>query len=76
MAKLPSIAGKDVVAAFSRLGFYEIRVESSHHVLKKPGHRYALSVPVHQNKPVKKGTLRSLIRDAGVTVEEFLAVLS
>jgi predicted RNA binding protein YcfA (HicA-like mRNA interferase family) len=75
MPELPSIAGKDVVAAFSRLGFDEVRIESSHHILRKPGHRYVLSVPVHQDKPVKRGTLRSLIRDAGITGEEFLAVL-
>ncbi|HDY74100.1 MAG TPA: type II toxin-antitoxin system HicA family toxin, partial [Euryarchaeota archaeon] len=34
-----------------------------------------LSVPVHKSKPVKRGTLRDLIKDAGLTVEEFLKLI-
>jgi predicted RNA binding protein YcfA (HicA-like mRNA interferase family) len=49
---------------------------SSHHVLKKPGHKYLLSVPVHGGKPVAPGILRHLIQAAGITVEAFTALLS
>lgn len=72
MASLPNISGEEALKAFQRLGFVEVRVKSSHHILKKPGHRYHLSVPVHKGKPIPKGTLRSLIDDAGITVEEFV----
>lgn len=75
MAKLPSISGNEVTAAFSQLGFEEVRVESSHHVLKKKGHRFLLSVPVHGKEPVAKGTLRALIRGAGITPDQFVALL-
>lgn len=74
MPKLPSLTGRDVIVAFERLGFLLDRIEGSHHVLKKPGHRYLLSVPVHSGRAVKRGTLRRL-RDAGTTEEQFAALL-
>jgi len=40
--------------------------------MKKPGHRFVLSVPVHGNTQLKKGLLRALIKAAGKTVEQFL----
>jgi predicted RNA binding protein YcfA (HicA-like mRNA interferase family) len=75
MAKLPAITGEEVIAAFAKIGFVLARINGSHHILKKPGHRFVLAVPVHGNDPVAKGTLRSLIRDSGVSVEEFTALL-
>jgi predicted RNA binding protein YcfA (HicA-like mRNA interferase family) len=72
MAKLPSLSGQEVIAAFSKFGFEEVRVHSSHHILKKPGHPFVVSVPVHEGRPVAKGTLRALIRGAGVSVNEFI----
>jgi predicted RNA binding protein YcfA (HicA-like mRNA interferase family) len=71
MSSLPSVSGRDAIRAFERLGFVVDRVTGSHHILKKSGHPAALSVPVHGNKSLKRGTLRALIADAGVTVEEF-----
>ena len=64
-----------MVNAFKQIGFKLDRVAGSHHILKKAGHRQNLSVPVHGNKPVRKGTLRSLIADAGITEDEFLELL-
>jgi predicted RNA binding protein YcfA (HicA-like mRNA interferase family) len=43
--------------------------------LKREGHPYVLAVPVHGSKPIRPGTLRSLIRDAGITVERFIELL-
>jgi predicted RNA binding protein YcfA (HicA-like mRNA interferase family) len=75
MAKLPNVSGNKAIKAFARLGFRLDRVNGSHHVLKKEGHPYHLSVPVHGNKAIRKGTLRALILDAGVSVEQFVANL-
>jgi predicted RNA binding protein YcfA (HicA-like mRNA interferase family) len=75
MPRLPSITGQDAIDAFSKLGFEVARIEGSHHILKKPGVRYNLSVPVHGQKNIKPGTLRTLIRLAGVTVDDFCKVL-
>lgn len=75
MSKLPRITGQDALKAFRRLGFGVDRVRGSHHILKKPGHQYHLSLPVHRGRTVTPGTLKSLIEAAGVSVEEFLAQL-
>lgn len=75
MSRLPAVTGKQVVKAFEKLGFELDRTCGSHHVLVKPGHLYHISVPVHGNAPLKRGLLRKLIRDAGLTVEEFRQVL-
>jgi predicted RNA binding protein YcfA (HicA-like mRNA interferase family) len=75
MPELPAVTGLEAIWAFARIGFEEVHVKGSHHVLKKANHPYRLSIPVHANKPLKKGTLRSLIRAAGISVEEFVSLL-
>jgi predicted RNA binding protein YcfA (HicA-like mRNA interferase family) len=71
---LPRISGRDVVAAFRRLGYEVDRQKGSHIVLRhpQPPHR-RLTVPDHRE--VSKGTLRGLIREAGISVEEFIALV-
>jgi predicted RNA binding protein YcfA (HicA-like mRNA interferase family) len=71
MSSLPSLPGRAVVTAFERAGFVLIRITASHHILKKDGHPYLLSVPIHGSTPLKRGTLRSLIRASGMSVEVF-----
>ncbi len=75
MSDLPAVTGEQAKAAFGRFGFCLARISGSHHIMKKPGHRYNLSVPVHGNDILKKGTLRRLIDAAGITVDEFVAAL-
>jgi len=70
MPQLPTLSGRQVVKAFGKGGWQKSRQSGSHIILTKPGHMATLSVPDH--KEVAKGTLRSLIRAAGLTVEEFL----
>ena len=69
MARLPRLSGREVVKVFESLGWEKARQSSSHIILVREGHRATLSVPDH--KEVAAGTLRSLIRSAGLTVEEF-----
>jgi predicted RNA binding protein YcfA (HicA-like mRNA interferase family) len=73
MPDLPAISGKEAIRAFRKAGFVEDRVRGSHHILKRAGHRFNLSVPNH--KTLKEGTLRSLIRAAGMTEQEFIDLL-
>lgn len=75
MAELPVVSAKDTIRVFQRLGFELDRIRGSHHILKKPGHRYVLSVPVHASEQLKPGTLRQLIRAAGISVDEFRKLL-
>ena len=69
MAKLPSLSGQAIVRIFKRFGWNVARRRSSHIIMIKEGEMATLSVPDH--KEVAKGTLRSLIRSAGLTVDEF-----
>jgi predicted RNA binding protein YcfA (HicA-like mRNA interferase family) len=75
MFNLNNVPGKATLKAFEKLGFRVVRIRGAHHIMKKPGHRYLLSVPVHGNKPVAPGTLRTLIAGAGATEDEFLKLL-
>ncbi len=75
MCSLPSITGKQALTAFSRAGFSVVRIKGSHHMMKKPGHKFLLSVPVHGSTPLKKGTLRGLVAGAGLTVKAFVELL-
>ncbi len=69
MASLPTLSGRGVVEAFARDGWQMARQRGSHMILVKDAHMATLSVPDHRE--VAKGTLRSLIRSSGLTVEEF-----
>lgn len=73
MATLPTLNGKEVVGAFENLGWKFSRQSGSHMVLTKDGEIASLSVPNH--KEVARGTLRSLIRAANLTVDEFVNAL-
>lgn len=73
MAELPSVHYRKVVKAFASHGWQVARQRKSHIVLTKAGHIATLAVPVHN--PVAKGTLRSLIRCAGLTVDQFVDAL-
>lgn len=75
MPELPRVTGADACRAFAKFGFVLDRIKSSHHILRKPGHTNVLSVPIHGRQTLKKGTLRTLIRDAGISVEDFVEAL-
>jgi predicted RNA binding protein YcfA (HicA-like mRNA interferase family) len=61
-----------VVRALIRAGFVIDRVIGSHHVMVFPGGRArTLTVPVHMSRDLRPGTLRSIIRQAGLSVKEF-----
>jgi predicted RNA binding protein YcfA (HicA-like mRNA interferase family) len=73
MAQLPRISGREAVKVFESLGWVQVRQSGSHMILVREGHPATLSVPDH--KEVAKGTLRSLIRSAGITVDEFVSAM-
>lgn len=70
MPALRSLSGKEVVRIFESFGWSVARQRGSHIIMVKEGEIVTLSIPNH--KEVAKGTLRSLIRAAGLTVDEFL----
>ena len=73
MSKLPVISARECIAALGRGGF-TIRRQTGSHVVVQRDEPYAITV-VPNHKTLKPGTLRKIIRDAGLTVEEFIALL-
>ena len=75
MTALPVISGREVVKALGRAGFRVIRQRGSHVRLEKriEDGLIKLTVPLH--KRLKKGTLRRIIKDSGLTVQEFNVLL-
>jgi len=73
MPPLPTLSGLETVRIFESLGWQVVRQQGSHIILTKPGNVASLSIPNHRE--VAKGTLRSLIRSAGLGVAEFLAAM-
>jgi predicted RNA binding protein YcfA (HicA-like mRNA interferase family) len=72
MARLPVLSGAEAVKVFQKAGWTVDRQRGSHVILVKDGHPATLSVPDH--KELAKGTLRSLIRAAGMTTDDFEAL--
>ena len=73
MGKFGNISGKDAVKVFQQLGWQKIGQVGSHVVMVKSGMKANLSIPQH--KELSVGTLRALIRNAGLTVDEFINLL-
>lgn len=69
MGKLNILSGRKLVIILQHFGWVEVRRNSSHIILIKPGEIVTLSVPDH--KEIAKGTLRSILRSAGITVDEY-----
>lgn len=74
MSKLPVVSGVDVVKALAKIDYELDHQTGSHMILRQrePPHR-RITVPRHRE--IAKGTLRAIIREAGLTVEEFLRLL-
>ena len=70
MANVPVLSGSEAVKVFQKFGWIVARQSSSHIIMTKEGEFASLSVPNHRE--VARGTLRSLIRDANLTVDEFV----
>ena len=68
MPPLPRISGKDAIKVFSALGFEQARQRGSHVVLRKGDKGCVVSL----HKELAVGTLRSAIRQAGLTPDEFV----
>jgi predicted RNA binding protein YcfA (HicA-like mRNA interferase family) len=73
MPKLPVVSGAEAVKAFERAGWRKDRQRGSHLVMLKSGEMASLSIPQHRE--LAPGTLRSLIRAAGINIEEFNKLL-
>jgi len=73
MSGLPRISGRECVKALSKAGFYLKRQEGSHMVLRRDNPFGQVVVPDH--KELDRGTLRAIIRQSGLSVDEFTKLL-
>ena len=75
MTVLPRVSGRQVVTALAKVGYEKDRQKGSHIVLRQTLEpRRRLVVPDH--KEVAKGTMRATIKQAGLTVDEFVDLLN
>jgi len=74
MSKLPSVTGKEVIAALRKTGFDVVRIKGSYHFLKHPDGR-ATVVAVHAGETIGSGLMNKILRDCEMTRDEFRALL-
>ncbi len=74
MSVLPRVSGREVVKALLKVGYEHDRQRGSHMILRQLTYPHRrIGVPDH--KEIAKGTLRSIIRETGLTVAEFKDLL-
>jgi predicted RNA binding protein YcfA (HicA-like mRNA interferase family) len=73
--RLPSLRPRDVIRALERAGFVVVRTSGSHcRLIHRQDAARAVTIPIH-NEDLKRGTLRGIIAQAGLTVPQFIALL-
>jgi len=75
LPKLPVLSGRAVCRILAAYDFAEVRQKGSHVVMQKKLADSTVTIPVPDHKELKPGTLRSIIRQSGLTVEDFIKVL-
>ena len=73
--RLLSIKPRKVIRVLKQIGFIKARQTGSHIILVDKENKNIIVVPIHANKDIKKGILRSIIKQSGLTVKEFLNLL-
>ena len=73
--KLPVVSGEKAIKAFSNAGFVKVRQRGSHVRLEKIEGNDIIKLTIPLHNPMKKGTLSRLIKDAGLTIDEFVNLL-
>lgn len=72
---LPSISAREAIRAFEKSGFHRVRQSGSRVVLQRRSGHSTVTLVVPNHEELAKGTLRAVIRKAGMTVEEFVSLL-
>jgi len=75
VSKLPVVTAREVIRIVERMGFGFDRQKGSHAVYIRTSDRRRVVIPVHKGRDLKPGTLRGLLDDIGLSVEEFVAML-
>jgi predicted RNA binding protein YcfA (HicA-like mRNA interferase family) len=74
--RLPSLTARKVLQALDRAGFVQSRTSGSHvRLVKASDPTHGVTVPLHGGKDLRRSTVRSIIKQAGLTLAEFLELL-
>ncbi len=73
-SELPALKPRRVITALQKAGFEVKRQTGSHVIMHKSSINHPISIPQH-TKDLPKGTLRTIIRQSGLTIEEFISLL-
>jgi len=73
--KLPILSGKDVIKVLSKLGYQHVRTSGSHAILNKQTEKGKITIPVPLHNELAKGTLKSIMRQANLSLEDLLRLL-
>ena len=68
--KLPLLTARELIAILKRLGFEEFHQRGSHRTFKRPVDHRRTTVPIHAGRTLKKGLLKGILNDIGLTVED------
>ncbi len=69
--KLPVVKARDLIRVLESLGYRKVGQRGSHAYYAKPGGR-KIAVPLHGQRDIGRGLLRKILRDLGISREEFL----
>ncbi|HJY62992.1 MAG TPA: type II toxin-antitoxin system HicA family toxin [Ignavibacteria bacterium] len=74
MTKLPVVSGKETIKALQKIGYQFDHQKGSHIILRQDSYPFRrLTIPNH--KEISKGTIRSIIKQAGLSVDEFISLI-
>ncbi len=74
--RLPALTAAEVIRALKKAGFEVTRIKGSHHIIRhRDDPNLGTVVPVHAGRDLKRTLLRKIISDAGLTIDEFKALL-
>ena len=78
MSKQPALSGKDLCKVLEKEGFECVRQTGSHKIYRKKTEEGFITVPipVHSNKPLKKGTLHAILKKTSITKEKLIFLLA
>lgn len=75
MARLPRVSGADIISALRSLGWVVVVQRGSHVQLKHPDRAGRVTIPIHSGETIGPRLLNSILRQAGLSVDEFRAAL-
>jgi predicted RNA binding protein YcfA (HicA-like mRNA interferase family) len=77
MAKLPSVTASEVIRGLKKAGFvFDRQAKGSHEIWYNPATKRRTTVPNHPGVDIRKGTLKAILKEAGISVEEFLVLIA